>query len=165
VEGAPAHPAYGAGHATVAGACVTVLKAWFDESEVFDETVVPPTMFIPEVPEVSLTAAEKALIRVQIREKLRENRRPKEVNLLGNLVDYAAPATEPKLTVGGELNKLASNIALARNAAGVHWRSDYTESIKLGEEIAIRLLQEQKLTYNEDHHFSLTKFDGTKIVI
>ncbi|MEY4544696.1 MAG: hypothetical protein RL685_891, partial [Pseudomonadota bacterium] len=29
--GSPTHPAYGAGHATVAGACVTVLKAWFDE--------------------------------------------------------------------------------------------------------------------------------------
>jgi hypothetical protein len=26
-EGAPTHPAYGAGHATVAGACVTILKA------------------------------------------------------------------------------------------------------------------------------------------
>jgi hypothetical protein len=31
-EGSPLHPAYGSGHATVAGACVTVLKAWFDES-------------------------------------------------------------------------------------------------------------------------------------
>ncbi len=63
------------------------------------------------------------------------------------------------------MNKLAANIALARNAAGVHWRSDYTESLKLGEEIAIRILQEQKLTYNEDHHLSLTKFDGTSITI
>ena len=31
-EGSPTHPAYGAGHATVAGACVTILKAWFKES-------------------------------------------------------------------------------------------------------------------------------------
>jgi len=29
-EGSPMHPAYGAGHATVAGACVTILKAFFD---------------------------------------------------------------------------------------------------------------------------------------
>lgn len=29
-EGSPMHPSYGAGHATVAGACVTILKAWFD---------------------------------------------------------------------------------------------------------------------------------------
>lgn len=28
-EGSPMHPSYGAGHATVAGACVTVLKAFF----------------------------------------------------------------------------------------------------------------------------------------
>ena len=28
-EGSPMHPAYGAGHATVAGACVTMLKAFF----------------------------------------------------------------------------------------------------------------------------------------
>jgi hypothetical protein len=31
-EGSPTHPAYGAGHATVAGACVTILKAWFKET-------------------------------------------------------------------------------------------------------------------------------------
>ena len=31
-EGSPMHPAYGAGHATVAGACVTILKAFFDTS-------------------------------------------------------------------------------------------------------------------------------------
>ena len=30
-EGAPPHPAYPSGHASVAGACVTVLKAMFDE--------------------------------------------------------------------------------------------------------------------------------------
>ena len=30
-EGSPLHPSYGAGHATVAGACVTILKAWFQE--------------------------------------------------------------------------------------------------------------------------------------
>ena len=30
-EGSPTHPSFPAGHATVAGACVTVLKAWFNE--------------------------------------------------------------------------------------------------------------------------------------
>jgi len=39
-EGSPTHPAYGAGHATVAGACVTILKAWFDESFVLPNPVV-----------------------------------------------------------------------------------------------------------------------------
>jgi hypothetical protein len=39
-EGCPLHPAYPSGHATVAGACVTVLKAWFDESFVLEDPVV-----------------------------------------------------------------------------------------------------------------------------
>jgi hypothetical protein len=31
-EGCSQHPSYGAGHATVAGACTTILKAFFDET-------------------------------------------------------------------------------------------------------------------------------------
>lgn len=38
-EGSPMHPAYGAGHATVAGACVTILKALFDVSGAFPNPV------------------------------------------------------------------------------------------------------------------------------
>jgi hypothetical protein len=79
----------------------------------------------------------------------------------GTTLVNAAPAQQVDLTVGGELNKLAANIAIGRNAAGVHWRSDYTESVRLGEEIAIRLLQEQKPTYNEDYHLTLTRFDDS----
>ncbi len=40
-EGSPAHPAYPAAHMAVAGACVTVLKAWYDETYVLPEPVVP----------------------------------------------------------------------------------------------------------------------------
>jgi hypothetical protein len=40
-EGSPMHPAYGAGHATVAGACTTVLKAWFDESFPISQLTLP----------------------------------------------------------------------------------------------------------------------------
>ena len=70
------------------------------------------------------------------------------------------------LTIGGELNKMASNVALGRNTAGVHWRSDGTESLKLGEAIAISVLRDQKLGYNEVFNgFSLTKFDGTKVTV
>jgi hypothetical protein len=39
-EGCPLHPSYGAGHATVAGACVTILKAFFDETHVLPNPVV-----------------------------------------------------------------------------------------------------------------------------
>jgi hypothetical protein len=76
------------------------------------------------------------------------------------------PYEGPPLTVGGELNKLASNIALGRNIAGVHWRSDATESLKPGEEVAIRILREEHGCFNERFDgFSLTRFDGTTVTI
>jgi hypothetical protein len=125
-EGSPTHPAYGAGHATVAGACVTILKAWFDES------------FVIPNPVVVANALGTGLLQ-----------------LPGN----------PQLTVGGELNKLAANIAIGRNMAGVHWRSDYTESVRLGEAVALGLLEEQKLCYNEFSGLSVTRFDGTRVTI
>jgi hypothetical protein len=68
--------------------------------------------------------------------------------------------------MGGELNKLAANIALGRDYAGVHWRSDTTESLKLGEAVAISLLQNVKTTTNRDFAgSSLTKFDGTIVTV
>ena len=82
-----------------------------------------------------------------------------------SLVPYTG-ADAGQMTVGSELNKLAGNIALFRNAAGVHWRSDYTESLPFGEAIAIGLLQEMSLGFNEDDaFFELTKFDGQRIRI
>ena len=76
------------------------------------------------------------------------------------------PYTGPDLTVGGELNKLASNIGFGRDFAGLHWRSDIIEGMKLGEEVSILVLTEMRLTFNENFGgFSLTKFDGTQITI
>ena len=129
-EGSPTHPAYGAGHATVAGACVTILKAWFKETT--------------RLVDIGLTPVQ-----------------PSDDGL--NLVPYLG-SDASDLTVGGELNKIASNVGLGRNMAGVHWRSDATESHKLGEAIAIGILQEQRACYNEVFNgFSLTKFDGSTI--
>jgi hypothetical protein len=66
--------------------------------------------------------------------------------------------------VGGELNKLASNIATGRNLAGVHWRSDARESLKAGEAVAISILRDQRACYNERFDgFTFTKFDGTRV--
>lgn len=125
-EGSPVHPSYGAGHATVAGACTTILKAFFDESTVIQNPLVPDSTGLTLVP---YTGSEN-------------------------------------LTVGGELNKLASNVALGRNIAGVHWRSDGTESLKLGEDLAISILRDHAGCYMEQFNgFSLTKFDGTTITI
>ena len=70
------------------------------------------------------------------------------------------------LTVGNELNKLASNISLGRDATGVHWRTDGIEGMHLGEAAAIALLQDVRRTYNEPFAgFAFTKFDGTAITI
>jgi hypothetical protein len=123
-EGSPTHSSYGSGHATVAGACTTVLKAFFDENAIIKNPMVPNgdgTALVPYV---------------------------------------GAP-----LTIRGELNKVATNVAFGRNAAGIHWRSDAINSLRLGEEVAIGILQEQKLTYNDKVEMTLTKFDGTKITI
>ncbi|HWP60893.1 MAG TPA: hypothetical protein VNL14_23560 [Candidatus Acidoferrales bacterium] len=68
------------------------------------------------------------------------------------------------ITAGGELNKVAANIASGRNFAGIHWRTDFTEAFKLGEAVAIGVLRDQRNTYKEAFAgFSLTKFDGTRI--
>ena len=131
-EGCPTHPAYGAGHATVAGACVTILKAWFNETARLVDIGLNPVQ-------------------------------PTDDGL--NLVPYVE-ADAGDLTVGGELNKVAANVALGRDLAGVHWRSDANESLKLGEQIAIGILKEQKACYNEPFSgFSLTKFDGSQVTV
>ena len=68
-----------------------------------------------------------------------------------------------ELTVGGEINKLVGNVALGRNFAGVHYWSDYYQSILLGEKVAIELLQQENIIYKEQHFFEFTKFNGEKI--
>jgi hypothetical protein len=69
-------------------------------------------------------------------------------------------------TIKNELNKLASNIAQGRCMGGVHWRSDSTESLKLGEEVAIEILRDWKPMYNENFAgFTFEKFDGTTVTI
>jgi len=78
------------------------------------------------------------------------------------LIPYEGPA----LTVGGELNKLATNIGLGRNWAGIHWRSDAAASLPQAEEIAISLLRDERNTFREAFEgFKFTRFDGTPVVI
>ena len=129
-EGSPAHPSYGAGHATVAGACVTILKA------LFDTQCLVTDFFTPQEPTDNGLA----------------------------LMNYAG-GDVGLMTIEGELNKLASNVSWGRNIAGVHWRTDGEESIKLGEHVAIQILRDQKLTYNEPVSFTFNMFDGSPITI
>ncbi len=127
-EGSPVHPSYTAGHATVAGACITILKSMFYTDQPFPNPVVPTTDGLALVPYTGGDASQ--------------------------------------MTVGGELNKLAANVGYGRNVAGVHWRSDGFESLRLGERIAISILKDQKRTFLENNvAFSFKKFDGTTITI
>lgn len=124
-EGCPIHPSYPAGHAVIAGACVTVLKACLDESHVVPKPVVPSSDGLA-------------------------------------LLAHRGQA----LSIGGELDKLAANVSLGRNFAGIHWRSDAAAGLRLGEEIAIRLLREMKLTGNEVFQsWSLRRFDGRQVAV
>ncbi|MEH2319435.1 vanadium-dependent haloperoxidase [Nostoc sp.] len=76
------------------------------------------------------------------------------------------PYSGPPLTVGGELNKLATNYAIGRGHGGIHWRSDGSAALALGEEVAISLLRDEKLGYNEIFNgFTFTKFDGSKVTV
>jgi hypothetical protein len=124
-EGSPTHPSYPAGHGAVAGACTTVLKAFFDES-----FALPA----PKVADRDGTA----------------------------LLDW----TGTPLSVGGELNKLASNCTLARDTAGVHYRQDGEQGLRLGEQVGIALLREFRASYPEPFDgFTLTSFDGNTVVV
>ena len=72
------------------------------------------------------------------------------------------PYTGGPLTVEGELNKIGVNVANGRNIAGVHWRTDGRESMLLGEQVAISMLQDTQRTFNEnrDNFFNGFKFKG-----
>ena len=131
-EGSPAHPSYGAGHATVAGACGTILKAWFDHGW-------------------ELTDNGTRIVY--------------EPSADGSMLNDVSGIYADTLTVEGELNKIAANIATGRDWAGVHYYTDYSESFQMGERIAVGLLQEQKLTYGENFYLTVPLFDGTTMRI
>lgn len=131
-EGSPMHPAYGAGHATVAGACVTLLKAFFAMTDHHGAPVylVEPNgkALVPGAP-VNDPKSETDMLAVEIKEGL---------------------------TLEGELNKLMWNISNGRNVAGVHYYTDYIESVMLGEAITIGILREQMLCYHPNEKVTMT---------
>lgn len=123
-EGSPAHPSYPAGHAVMAGAAVTILKAFFDEDFAIQNPLQP------------------------------------------NACNDGLESYGGTLYVGDELNKLAANIAMARDFAGVHYRADCFEGMLLGEKIAISLLKDEAYANNEKFKgYELTKFNGKKITV
>ncbi len=139
-EGSPMHPAYGAGQAAVAGACVTVLKAFF-RTHAADGT------------RLSLDDAGARTVCVPAR---------------GGKVLVNATRTGDDitcLTLNGELNKLAANMSLGGSMAGVHYYSDYFDSVRMGERIAVGILAEQVAAYTDTARMTLETFDGDRLSI
>ena len=130
------HPAYGAGHATVAGACITILKLFFD-------------MF--EDPRSTNLRAYPAKIY--------------EATVDGKSLKSATIPKGTKITIAGELNKLAANISIGRNMAGVHYYSDYYDSVRLGERIAVGIVQEQMTNYPDSIELRFPSFDNKTMTI
>ena len=131
-EGAPTHPCYPTGHGTVAGACITVLKYFFDCT-------------LPIQP--LLQAAHTDVMQ------------PSEDGL--SLVPYTG-TDAASLTINGELSKLAHNISFGHGIhAGIHFRSSSRSSILLGEQVGISILNDRTPGYNEPFTINITKFDGT----
>lgn len=132
-ESSPAHPAWPSGHATVAGACTTVIKAIFEDTALIKDYIAPV--------------------------KVNPTDPTKLITLVGEGADV--------MTVGGELDKLASNVALARNFAGVHFRSDAQDGLALGEQVALRYLQDHCRTYPEQGFtgYELTLRSGQRVRI
>ena len=130
-EGCPPHPAYPSGHAVVGGACVTVLKALFDEG--------------------------------------RKIRFPMQPTSDGKDWESISPHV-PAPTVGAELNKLATAIAMGRNFAGIHWRSDAWQGLLLGESVATAWLKAEKMKCVEGQqgwlkNYEFTSFAGQKVLV
>jgi hypothetical protein len=76
------------------------------------------------------------------------------------------PYVGPTLTVGGELNKIVSNVSQGRNIAGVHWRSDAFYANLLGEETAITILSDIRHTVAEPFDgATITRFDGSTVKV
>ena len=165
-EGSPMHPSYGAGHATVAGACVTILKAFFEMFTLPNDLIRGKV----SLKDIKANAASDYFNNPISLTKIHDdpdNNIPHNYVANSNgskLVKYEG-ADKGTLTIMGELDKLAANIAIGRDFAGVHYYTDYYESLRMGERIAVGLLQEQMLTYREPVSMRFNSFDGDKVLI
>lgn len=135
-EGSPTHPCYPTGHGTVGGACITVLKFFFNGSQ-----KIRPL----------LTAAGRDVF---------------EPSTDGLSLNTYAGADAGTLDINGELNKLAWNVSTGHGIhAGIHFRSSTYWSILLGEQVALSILSDRAKSYNEPFTISIRKFDGTTATI
>ena len=135
-EGSPTHPCYPTGHGTVAGACCTLIKFFFNGSSDIRPllTARGRDVVVPSTDGLSLNT------------------------YTGNDRD--------DLDLNGELAKLAFNISSGHGIhAGIHFRSSTHWSILLGEQVALGIMRDKAKCYNEPFTISITKFDGTTATI
>lgn len=149
-EGSPMHASYGAGHATVAGACVTMLKAFF---EMFDTENDPDSWDEITLNDIKDSDGNSVIAEILV------------PTPDGQLLEPSSDFTPSNLTLSGELNKLAANISIGRNMAGVHFYSDYFDSLRMGERIAVGMLEEQMMTYPEPVRMRFKGFDNDRVTI
>jgi len=75
-------------------------------------------------------------------------------------------ADRDSLDINGELVKLVLNITFGHGIhAGIHFRSSTHQSLLLGEQVALSVLQDRARGYNEPFTIKLRKFDGTTATI
>jgi membrane-associated phospholipid phosphatase len=147
--GSPCHPSYPAGHATIAGAMSTILKAWFNCDCMM-------TAVFPDVSGQKLFIhKEKYYIDGNNDSTYTTAHRPYADVLLDKMY----------LNIGHELDKMASNCSYSRCMAGIHYRSDSESGILLGEQIAIELLKDEVNKYNDKIAFQFRKRNGEVIKI
>jgi hypothetical protein len=162
--GSPTHPAYGAGHATVAGACVTVLKAWFltftTDADGKDRPVDFGTLTERAAPfgggdPIKPYCARRDLMPAPDDTWYDVGGNPHY--RVHNREEYKG-SDKNKLTIEGELNKLAQNVAMGRTMGGVHWRTDNARSLMLGEALAAEMLADITTDANEKPSFTFRTF-------
>jgi hypothetical protein len=135
-EGSPTHPCYPTGHGTVAGACCTVLKFFFDGAQ--------------RIRPLLLAAGRDVAV-------------PSTDGL--SLNTYSGTDRDA-LDLNGELVKLAFNISFGHGIhSGIHFRSSTHWSRLLGEQVALSVLRDKARCYNEPFSITIRKFDGTNATI
>lgn len=133
INGSPNHPSYPSGHATYAGAMSTIIKAWFN----CDSSM---NAYVSDSIRDGTSQGENTLEPVQTK--------------------FYRDVSDALLTVEHEIDKLASNCAILRNVAGVHYRFDANGGLNLGEQVAIKTLEDWVQNYRNNIIFRFRLRNG-----
>ncbi|AYV86886.1 MAG: hypothetical protein Sylvanvirus12_18 [Sylvanvirus sp.] len=153
-EMSPAHPSYPSGHSVVAGACCTILKLFFNADTVWtaisglqastlNRRILPSPVTGPVI----------------------------QANADGSSLETYVGTDQSQMTVGSEINKLGINVAIGRDWAGIHYRTDGMEGMKLGEQVAIGYFADLLSSWVQNNvdgtipRVQFRKLDGTIQVI